>query len=68
MFKDILRTAVMLSVLLLATIAFFGFVALILELGRVLPPYIGGFMAVLVIIAVILLIIAILLRIVKDRS
>jgi hypothetical protein len=60
MIKDILRMAVMTSVLLFAMFAFFAFVALLLEMGRFLPQYIGTFMTVMLMIAVILMTIAII--------
>lgn len=63
MIKDVLRMAVMLSVLLFAMFAFFAFVAFILELGRFLPQYIGTFMTVMLMIAVILMTIAIIFHI-----
>ena len=65
MIKDILRMAVMLSVLLFAMFAFFAFAALLLHLMEVLPPYIGGFMTFWVIIATMLLFFAVCYYIVK---
>lgn len=68
MIKDILRMAVMLSVLLFAMFAFFAYVAFILHLMEVLPPYIGGFMTLLVIIAVTMLFFTICYYIVKRNK
>ena len=65
MLKDILRMAVMLSVLLFAMFAFFAFVALLLRLTEILPPYIGGFMTFWAIIAIMVLFFAICYYIVK---
>lgn len=63
MIKDILRMAVMLSVLLFAMFAFFAYVAFLLEMGRFLPQFIGTFMTVMLMIAVILVTIAIMFHI-----
>lgn len=67
MIKDILRMAVMLSVLLFAMFAFFAYVAFLLEMGRFLPQYIGTFMTVMLMIAVILMTIAIMFRIKNNK-
>ena len=63
MVKDILRMAVMTSVLLFAMFAFFAYVALLLKMGRFLPQYIGTFMTVMLMVAVILMTIAIIFHI-----
>lgn len=67
MIKDILRMAVMTSVLLFAMFAFFAYVALLLEMGRFLPQYIGTFMTVMLMIAVILMTIAIIFHIKNNK-
>jgi hypothetical protein len=68
MIKDILRMAVMLSVLLFAMFAFFAFVAFILRLMEILPQYIGGLMTFLVIIAIMMLFTSICYYIVKRNE
>jgi hypothetical protein len=60
--------AVMTSVLLFAMFAFFAFIALLLHLTEVLPPYIGGFMTWLVIIAIIIIVFAICLYFIKRNE
>jgi hypothetical protein len=66
MLKDLLRMAVMTSVLLFAMFAFFAFVALLIRLSEILPQYIGGFMTFWVIIATMMLFFAICYYIVKH--
>ena len=68
MLKEIIKMAVMTSVLLFAMFAFFAFVAFILHLMEVLPPYIGSFMTLLVIIAIMMLFFAICYYIVKRNK
>lgn len=68
MLKEIIKMAVMLSVLLFAMFAFFAFAALLLHLMEVLPPYIGGFMTFWVIIATMMLFFAICYYIVKRNE
>ena len=68
MIKDILKTAVMLSVLLFAMFVFFGFVALMLELGRVLPQYIGVFMTAIVVTAITMLFFTLSYYIIKRNE
>lgn len=63
MLRQLFQTAVMVSVLLFAMFAFFAYVAFLLEMGRFLPQYIGTFMTVMLMIAVILMTIAIMFHI-----
>lgn len=67
MLKQLFQTAVMLSVLLFAMFAFFAYVAFLLEMGRFLPQYIGTFMTVMLMIAVILMTIAIMFHIKNNK-
>lgn len=68
MIKDILRMAVMTSVLLFAMFAFVAFVAFVFRLSEILPQYIGGFMTFWVIIAIMMLFFAICYYIVKRNE
>lgn len=60
--------AVMLSVLLFAMFAFFAFVALLLRLTEILPPYIGGFSTLMVIVSIILLFASVCYYIIKRNE
>lgn len=65
---EVVKTAVTSIALLFAMFALFAFVALILYLMEVLPPYIGGFMTVVLMIAVISITFSVLIYIVKSKK
>lgn len=67
MIKDVLRIAVMLSVLLFAMFAFFAFVAFILHLLEILPQYVGNLMTALLLFAIFALTITMMFYIKNNK-